>query len=317
MPISYSFPDNSDFLNTLSTVNKASPKPNYDATDLIKKAGSSGSLYGMNPQEIGSNFDSAFQSAQAGYAPFPGDHSKIDQLQALYGTVPQAFDVSGTLSSLDKARGTSLLTGQQASNNAATKFRESQQPGQYSNAGSEVLRAQSLLPYLQQDTQATADEGKYADTAKQNALSAASGIAQSLAQLQQQYTDSLASYNSQKANFGLNFAGQKTGMQLTASTANTQNHLELLKSMAQIAENARQANLNAALTQRSQNIGAAETATNQQMQASQALLSQPTPGGNWVTDMSGNVVSGQQQYNAYQDYLQRKNSALGTLGKIA
>lgn len=313
--ISYSVPD---WQSTLGAVNAASPKPDYNALDTFARAGSGSGLFGMTPTQISSQFDSAYGKATAGYAPFPGNHAPIDQLQALYGTVGQAYDVTDTLKALDTTRGTNLLTGQQAANTAAQKFQEAQQPGQFNDVGASMLRANALLPFLNADNSAAADERKYADSAKQNALSASADIATKIAQLEQTYTDSLANYNSQKAQFGLNYAQGQSNLALQASTNQTQFQLDAAKTAAQIAENARQANLAAALQQQNMQLNANQTATNQQIQAANSYLANAkAPTGGWVTDNNGNVISGQSTYNQYQQWLAGRAGATGALANIA
>lgn len=317
MAVNYANTSNFDFLNLLGGVNAASPKPDYTAANKISRSGMGTGLFGQTPAQTNSAFDSAYDTGVSKFDPFPTDRTEMDQLQSLYGQVPTAYDVSGTVSKLDSARKTNLLTGQQASNNAAQKFQESQLPGQSNQTGAAMIRAQSLLPFLQNDTQGAADEGKYQDTAKQGALSAAAGIATTLANLEQNYNQSLASYNSSKAQAGLTYANDRTGLGLQASQLNTTSQLSLLQQQAQIAENARQANLQAALNVRNTNMSAAETATNQQMQAQNSLLSAKAPSGSWQTDNNGNVTSGGANYDAYQAYLNSQSQAKSGLSRIA
>lgn len=208
----------------------------------------------ISPASISGQFDSSYTKGTSDYAPFTADHSGIDDLQALYGGVGSAFDVSGTVSALDKSRQTNLLTGQAAANDAASKFAESQSPSINSGTASSLIRSRTLLPFLQADTQATADEGKYVDTAKQAALSTGADIASKLADLQQSYTNSLASYNSSKANFGLDYAKEQTGAALGASA--TQNSaLQLALQARQLTQNQAQFNLT-----RQDNLNAQHTA---------------------------------------------------------
>lgn len=192
-------------------------------SDIPKKkiTGSDGSSmssrFGLTPGQVNSQFDTDFSAAQSGYAPFPGDRSKMDQLQGVYEDVPDAFDVSETLRALGESRRSNLLTGEQAANTVASKFRESSIPGATSGVGASMLRAQALLPYLNESNAAVGKERGYADSAKQSALNTAAGIANQLVQLEKSYTDSLASYNSGKANFGLNYAGAKSSNAFRAS----------------------------------------------------------------------------------------------------
>lgn len=315
MAISYNVPN---FGSTLSGVNAASPTPNYNATSNILNASSNPNFAFLNPNTVGQNFTQDYQSAESGYAPFPGAGTQkaIHQLQDLYNTVPSQYDVSGTLGKLDTARQASLTTGQQASNTAAAKFSQAA-PGQYAGAGASVLQAQSLLPYMTQDTQAAASEGQYADTARQSALTTSASIANNIAQLQQGYTNSLASYNSNKAQFGLNYATGEVGLQNSAAQSSIQDQLSLTASQAQLAEQAREANLSASLQSQSQQIGANETATQQQMAAIQNILGMQAPSASYETGMGGNIISGQASYNALQQYNQNKANAVGQLAKIA
>lgn len=322
MPISYTGnPAQSlnDALDTIGAVNGVSPKVTGSPTNA--SGAGSPSAYGLTPSQVSNQFGAAYDSATAGYAPFPdnGTEADIGQLQGVFNNIPSAFDVSGTLGKVDTARQTALTTGVQAANTAATKFQQSQIPGASTGVGGSMLRAQALLPYMQSDTSAAASEGQYADSAKQTALTTAASIADQLATLQQNYTNSLASYNSGKAQFGLNFANDQTGMALQASTANTQAQLSASASAAQIAEQAREANLSAALSTQSQQSQAAQTATNQQITAANDLLTNPkaAPSGSWVTSPTGQITSGQSDYAAYQNYLSGKSGAVGALGAIA
>lgn len=311
MAISYA---NNDWLQTLQAVNANSPNPNYAAGDTTHR-NATGIGMGLTPDQISGRFDAGYDTGVGKFDPFPGDHSKIDQLQNLYGTVPQAYDVSDTLASIGATRKANLLGGEQAANTAATKFQTSQIPGAATGAGASMLRAQALLPFLQADTGAAADQGKYADSAKQGALSAASSIATTLAQLQQDYTNSLASYNTSKANFGLAYGGQQSDLALKASQSNAANQLEMFKSNAQIAENARATNLNAALQTQQMNQQGQQTANSQQIQAAEGYLAgvKAPSGGSWQTDNTGKVVSGQNDYDAYQTYLRNRATAQGSL----
>lgn len=314
MAISYA---NNDWLSTLSAVNGASPKPDYDAVDIGRSGGTGTGLFGLTPDDISGRFDDSFDTAVGKYDPFPGNRSKIDQLQDLYGTVGDAYDVSDTLTALGSTRKANLLGGEQAANTVARKFEESSIPGSASGVGASMLRAQALLPYLQADTAAAAEEGKYKDSAKQNALGAAADIATKLAQLEQDYTNSLAAYNTNKANFGVNYAGQSSDLALKSSQANTANNLDWMKTQAQIAENARQANLQAALHTQDANTQAQQTANAQTMQAANSVLSQKAPTGSWTTDANGKIISGNADYDAYQTYLRNRAAATQSISTRA
>ncbi len=301
-PSAYSSPI--DWLQTLGAVSSVTP-----GSRAPTAAGAGmGDIFGMQPEESTAQFDTSYDKATGGYAPFEGDHSKIDQLQSLYGTVGDSYDVTDTLTSLGATRKNNLLGGEQAANNAAQKYQESNTPGAMNGVGSSMLRAQALLPFLQADTQAAGEAGKYADSAKQQALGAAADIATKLAQLEADYTSSLATYNTNKANFGLNYAGAQTGNALKASQQNASNSLGWQTSQAQIAENARQANLQAALQTQQMNFQREQATHQEQRQDAATDAAAKPPSGNWVTNNAGQVVEGQAAYQAYQDYLNRGKS---------
>lgn len=304
--------------NTDPTIQANADSPSASSFVDVSKMGQNNGLFGMSAGDITSGFGSAYSKATAGYAPFPGApvQKSIAQLQGVYNGIPGAYDVSGTVNAMNAARQSALLTGQQASNTAAQSYTNAQQPGQYTGAGASVLRAQALLPFLNADTSAAADVGKYTDTAKQAASSASASIATQLAQLQQQYTNSLASYNSSKATFGLNYADQQQGLALQANSNQTQNAFDLYKTQAQLAENARQANLAALLQQRGQNLNYDTSATQAQLQAMQLLAQQKGPTGAWTTDAQGHITSGQDSYNAYQQYQENKPTVQSILPQL-
>jgi hypothetical protein len=304
-----------DALDTISRVNSVSPK-----TTPVNATAASPNLFGMTPTATTQAFDTAYSKGTADYAPFQdsGVQKAIGQLQDVYNNIPTAYDVSGTLKATDAARSAALTTGTQAANTAATKFQESQIPGASQGSGAAMLRAQALLPYMQADTTAAQAEGQYSDSAKQTALTTAASIADNLATLQQNYTNSLAAYNSGKAQFGLSYANDQTGLALTASTANTNAALQAQEAANAQAEQAREANLSAALSTQAQQSQAAQTATNQQISAAQAILANTkAPTGSWVTNNNGVVTSGQNDYQAYQNYLAGRSEASNQLAKIA
>lgn len=187
---------------------------------------SASAKFGIDPKALQGEFDANYDKASAGYTPFPGDHSKIDQLQSLYGTVGDAFDVSDTLSALGDSRRTNLLTGENAANTAARSFTETAAPGASSRVGANMVRAQSLLPFLNADHNAAAGDRKYADSAKQNALSQGADIAAKLAELQQNYTNSLASYNSNKSAHAFDYANSNADRSLRSSEIQMQSGSE-------------------------------------------------------------------------------------------
>lgn len=312
--MAYSFGSNAPVMpaggtDLINIINGISPKPNYTS----EIASSGGNRNGLTPGDVNSQFDAGYAKAVGGYDPFPGDKSGINRLKKLYGTVGSAYDVSDTLSALGATRKTNLLAGEGAANTAGARFEESQIPGASNGVGGAMVRAKSLLPFLQQDQNAAGDERKYADSAKQNALSASADIATKLAQLTQNYTDSLAAYNSQKANFGANYAGKRTDLALNASQANINSRIE----SDRLAEQARQANLQAALQSRGQDLTAADALRQEQIQGSHEYLTNAKgPTGVYQTNNLGQVTSGQGVVNDLLSYKTGRGQALSNLLNI-
>lgn len=187
--------------------------------------------YGLSPDDVTKRFGSAYSKATEGYDPFPGAGARagITRLEGEYGKVPQAFDVTDTIRALTKAREANMTVNTQAANNAANRYAEQAGTGASSSVGSAMIRAKSLLPALQADYQGAGEEGKYRDSAKEKALTTAAGIAESLAKLEMDYTNSLANYNSGKAQFGMNYANAQTGLALDASSKKSATNLEMLR----------------------------------------------------------------------------------------
>lgn len=304
-----------DWMDTIRKVNSISPVPDYDGVD-IQQAGEGEGLYGMDPKQVAGDFDTAYSKGIGGYDPFPGDRSGINRLTKLYGRVGEAYDVGDTLAAIDRTRGANLTAGSALAGNAARNFEESSLPGGSNKTGAAMIRARTLLPFLQDDKSTVAKSGEYRDSAKQKALSAASDIAAKLADLTQNYTDSLAAYNSGKAKFGLDFATSKTGLGLKASETRASNKLDAFRTNAQIAEQARAANLAAALRTQELTSSDRTKATDQILTANKLLMDEKPPGGTWETDQLGRVTSGQSTYASYQEYLKRQQAAAGGLAGV-
>lgn len=322
MAINYT-PFESSLGNTgtmINTINKMSPNPKKGAGGM--PTGISGNMwnqYGMNPDQIKSGFTEAYGQASNAYDPFPA-YDSLEDVSAYrnqLGQVPAAYDVSDTLSKMQGARRMNLNVGQMSANTVAQNFQATQLPGSANNIGASVLRAQSLLPYLQQDYQGAAAEGQYADSAKQKALDKSSEITNALAGLQSKYLDTLANYNSGKAKGSLDYANNLLSLQLQSSGQNQSDYLNYATEMAKLKESARSTNLNAALQNRGLDLNASANAKNQEIDALKTYLAgNKAPTGSWITDAMGRVTSGQGAYEAYKNYTSGQNNALSNLANL-
>lgn len=221
------------------TSNQKSGKKSPPVTGI---SGNNLNEFGMGSNDFYKDFDTSFAQAGAQFDPF--DSSRLDEEternRQLFSNARSIGNVGETLTALGNARSANLTAGQQLANNASQQFTEQSLPGGTSGVGASMIRAQALLPFLQQDYAGAADERKYADSKKAEAITTASGIAQTLAGLATSYTNSLANYNAQKAGMSLDFADRRASGGLDASRSQAGNRLDLLKTQLQLQENARQ-----------------------------------------------------------------------------
>src|SRR5580698_1265285 len=80
-----------------SSLSKSSGSSSSSGSTGVSQAGNTSSLFGMSPAETSAEFANNYSNAESSYAPFPdsGVQSSIGQLQGVYNSVPQAYDVSG------------------------------------------------------------------------------------------------------------------------------------------------------------------------------------------------------------------------------
>jgi len=303
--------------NTIDFINAKSPSSSA-GLDGMQNAAAGGINYGLTPDEINQRYQSAYDQGAAKFDPWDGSATKnaINLVRNDYGKVAKEYDTTEAIGSMQDLRRQSLLTGQNAANLASQKYQESQIPGQNNRVGSSMVRAQSLLPFLQADAEGLVQEKTYASEARRSALTESTRIASLLANLEQNYTNSLADYNTKKATTALNYAGETAKNQLTASYQNTNSYLDYYKTQAQIAEQARQANLSAALKEREMGLSAAQTAKTQQIQAANAALQAKGPTGSWTTDRLGRITSGSGAYNDYQSWKSSQSNAINNLSLL-
>lgn len=146
----------------------------------------------------GGSSSSSSSSISTGSAnPLPANNNaQLAELQGLIGKLPGYFDTSGLEKGYDQQQQFNTSIGMQASGNAAREFinRQALQGGDRSLGG--LVRAQSMLPFLQQN----ADLTQRKEAAKMDANSALAqltgNVATSLGQLRTNYLGTLANYTS-------------------------------------------------------------------------------------------------------------------------
>lgn len=307
----------SNALSAISRTGAVSPKPDYGAFDT--GTGGSGGLmeYGMSPEETTGLYDESFQQGQAAFEPWGGAAGHVAdrrRLKGLFNQVEGAYDPTDTIAAMQRSRGMNMMAGEQGANTAARRFEEESGPGQFSGAAGAMVRAQALMPHLREDYEGAAAEGKYATSQKERALDKSTEIATTLAKLQADYTNSLASYNSGKAGFAADFAGKRSGMAVESSRRGVDSELDWRKSQAQIAESARATNLRAALDARGIDQTADTAANAQRLQgATSYLQNAQKPMWEGLMDNAGRPTTNQSGYTDYQKQMEARRRAEGML----
>lgn len=144
-------------------------------------------------------------------APPQNNNAQISELKGLLGKLPNYFDTSALEKGYSQQQQFNTSVGEQASNNASREFinRQALQGGDRSLGG--LVRAQSMLPFLQQNADI---EGKK-QTAKLDASSALAkltgDVSTNLGQLRTSYLGTLANYTSNLQQLSSNATLQQQG----------------------------------------------------------------------------------------------------------
>lgn len=119
----------------------------------------------------------------------------INGLQSLMQNLGQYFDTSGMTSTVENQIQQNTSIGQQFANNAGLEYtnRAMLNGGDPSLAG--VMRAQSMMPIYQQNSQVRSDLAGKVSQVQQNEAGARSTIASTIAQLKNSYLQSLQDYS--------------------------------------------------------------------------------------------------------------------------
>lgn len=217
-------------------------------------------------------------------------NSQMGELLKSYSAIPAAFDPTDQVNARNNAIGFNTAAGTQAANNAASEFanRASQSGGSALGAG--VVKAQSMMPVLQQNAALRTDAADVAARAHQSAATLASQIAGTIGQLRTSYLQTLTGFVGNQQALALDT--YKANQGVAGDAANRQYQY------AALAEQARQANQSASVTR-----------NNSALTAAQALMASHGPSGAWTTNNQGQVVSGQNDFNTYNSWNDSRTSA--------
>lgn len=144
--------------------------------------------------QVESDFKSAFDLMPD----LPTIRGPLRRLRKQYGKVDEAYDFTQTMKEGRAAQGASRDASVGAANAASQAYLAGS--GGDNTAGAAVLRARALQPALKNDADTALTLAKMRDDAMKGALDAKVKIATTLGELKGNYINTLANYNSQRAN---------------------------------------------------------------------------------------------------------------------
>lgn len=209
--------------------------------------------------------------------------ANLGELTSSYAGVGAAFDPSGQVAARNNAIGYNTSAGTQAANNAATEYSNRAAQSGASQLGAGVVKAQAMMPVLQQNAALKTDAADVAAKAHQEAATLASQIAGTIGQLRMSYLGQLTQYAQGQQGLALD---QYKAQQAVAGQA-AQTQLGYAQLQAQTY---------------SQALAAKQQQSDQARLAAMGLLSAPKPVGMYTTNNQGQVTSGMDTYNAIKNY---------------
>lgn len=213
-----------------------------------------------------------------------GANSSMQELLNTYNSIPQAFNPNAQIAARNAAIGYNTSQGNQTANNAASQYANAAMQSGGSTLGAGVVKAQSMLPVMQQNAELRTQGADIAAQSHEEAASLAGQIAGTIGQLRQSYLNSLTQYSQGQQQLALS---QYQAQQNVANNA-AQNRLGYAQ---------QQSNLFQSL------LGAQAQQATQNQQAQQVTNTTKGPNGVFYTDAAtGQVTSGQATYQALQNW---------------
>lgn len=217
-------------------------------------------------------------------------NANLSELTSVYAAIPAAFDPTAQVAARNNAIGYNTSAGNQAANNAGTQYANQAAQSGASGLGAGTVRAQNLMPVLQQNAALKTDAADVAAKSYQAAATLASQVAGTIGQLRTSYLQTLTGYAQGQQQLALDtYKAQQSSAATAAQTA-----LGYASQRADLYK----ANLSA---QQQQSDNARLAAT--------TLLGQKGPTGEYQTDNNGNVISGQSAYNALKAWQSSQGNA--------
>lgn len=136
----------------------------------------------------------------------------LSELLQSYAGVGAAFDPSGQVQARNDAIGYNTAAGGQAANNAATEYANRAAQSGGSSLGAGVVKAQAMLPVMQQNAALKTDAADVAAKSHKEAATLSSQIASTIGQLRNSYLQSLTGYATDQQRMQLQSGQFNAGM---------------------------------------------------------------------------------------------------------
>jgi len=146
----------------------------------------------------------------------------LGELLQSYAGVGAAFDPTGQVQARNDAIGYNTSAGGQAANNAATEYANRAAQSGGSSLGAGVVKAQAMLPVMQQNAALKTDAADVAAKSHQQAVSLSSQIASTIGQLRNSYLQSITGYATDQQRMQLQSGQFNAGMALDQQKFNYQ-----------------------------------------------------------------------------------------------
>lgn len=217
-------------------------------------------------------------------------NSQMGELTNTYAGIGAAFDPTAQVAARQNAAAYNLSAGTSAANNAATEYANRAAQSGGSSLGAGAVKAQAMMPVLSQNAALKTDAADVAAKSHADAISLASQVAATMANLRTSYLQTLTGYTQGQQQLDL----QNRQLQQQQVGQIQGNQLGYAQLAAQV-----------------QAQQAAQKLAQQQFQQQTAASSLgPKPSGMYMTDNSGRVTGGQNYYNQLQAW----NTAQQSLG---
>lgn len=237
----------------------------------------------------------AFQPLQTDQIKLPSwlsgnQNSQMNELSNTYAGINAAFDPTAQVAARQNAAAFNLSAGTSAANNAATEYANRASQSGASSLGAGAVKAQAMMPVLSQNAALKTDAADVAAKSHADAISLASQVAATMANLRTSYLQTLTGYTQGQQQLDLQ------NRQLMVQAGGQQQQTQLGYAQLNAQTKAQQAALK--LQQQQQNY------------AQQAAALGPKSSGMYMTNNQGQITGGQNYYNQLQAW----NTAQQSLG---